>query len=112
LLARRLEGDAMLAGLFRFNIRVMTRYENQYLVDLVWTEGKVVVEVDGYQFHSDRHAFSLDRRRDYELTVSGYLVLRLPHDEIIEDVVLAVEKIRDLVRFRRSNAPMISEIQP
>ena len=112
LLARRLTDDATLAGLFRFNIRVKTRYENQYLVDLVWTEGKVVVEVDGYEFHSDRHAFSLDRRRDYELTVSGYLVLRLPHDEIIEDVVLAVEKIRDVVQFRRSNAPTMSEIQP
>ena len=75
LLAKRLANDAMLSGLFQFNIRVTTKHENQYLVDLVWIEGKVVVEVDGYEFHSDRHAFSLDRRRDYELTVSGYLVL-------------------------------------
>lgn len=109
LLARRLTDDATLAGLFQFNIRVKTRHENQYLVDLVWTEGRVVVEVDGYEFHSDRHAFSLDRRRDYELTVSGYLVLRLPHDEVIEDVGLAVEKIRDVVNFRRSNAPLVGE---
>jgi very-short-patch-repair endonuclease len=105
LLARSLTDDAMLAGLFRFNIRVETRCETRYLVDLVWTEGKVVVEVDGYEFHSDRRAFSLDRRRDYELLVSGYVVLRLPHDEIIEDVELAVEKIREVVKFRRSNAP-------
>jgi len=105
-LASRLRDDAMLGGLFRFNIRVETRFENQYLVDLVWTDGKVVVEVDGYQFHSDRHAFSLDRRRDYELMVSGYLVLRLPHDEIIEDVESAVEKIRDMVEFRRLNPPL------
>jgi very-short-patch-repair endonuclease len=109
LLARRLTDDAMLAGLFRFNIQVRTQYENQYLVDLVWTEGKVVVEVDGYEFHSDRRAFSLDRRRDYELVVSGYLVLRLPHDEIVEDVDLAVEKIRDVVKFRRSNDPLTCE---
>ena len=57
MLAKRLEADEMLAGLFRFNIRVPTRNGNQFLVDLVWTEGKVIVEVDGYEFHSDRGAF-------------------------------------------------------
>jgi len=100
LLAKRLANDAMLSGLFQFNIRVTTKNENRYLVDLVWIDGRIVVEVDGYQFHSDRQAFSLDRRRDYELLISGYLVLRLPHDEIIEDAELAVEKIRDVVLFR------------
>ena len=106
LLAKRLAQDDMLAGLFRFNIPVTTRNENRYLVDLVWMEGRVIVEVDGYEFHSDRAAFSLDRRRDFELAISGYLVLRLPHDEVVEDVELAVEKVRDMVRFRRtSNLP-------
>jgi very-short-patch-repair endonuclease len=62
----------------------------------------VIVEVDGYEHHSNRFAFSNDRRRDYELTVSDYLVLRLPHDEVIQDVGIAIEKIRDLVQFRRS----------
>ena len=41
MLAKRLEEDEMLAGLFRFNIRVVTRNGNKYLVDLVWTEGKI-----------------------------------------------------------------------
>ncbi len=72
-------------------------------MDLLWTAGKVVVEVDGYQHHGHRQAFSADRRRDYELTVSGYLVLRLPHDEVLDDVELAVEKIRDMVRFRQAH---------
>lgn len=109
LLAKRLDQDETLAGLFRFNIPVTTENENRYLVDLVWTEGKVIVEVDGYEFHSDRRAFSLDRRRDYELTISGYVVLRLPQDEVVEDVELAVEKIWDVVRFRREAGPPRSE---
>ena len=50
--------------------------------------------------------------RDYELTISGYLVLRLPHDEVIEDVELAVEKIRDVVQFRRTSSSPRSENQP
>jgi very-short-patch-repair endonuclease len=103
MLAKRLEKDGMLAGLFQFNIRVETRYGNQFLVDLVWTAGKLVVEVDGFEFHSDRGAFSRDRRRDFELIISGYLVLRLPQDEVVEDVELAIEKIRDVVQHRRSS---------
>ncbi len=112
LLAKRLARDEMLGGLFEFNIPLTTRHGNRYLVDLVWTEGKVIVEVDGYEFHSDRAAFSLDRRRDYELTISGYVVLRLPHDELVEDVELAAEKIRDVVRFRQtSNLPRAENSQ-
>ncbi len=103
MLAKRLAQDEMLTGLFKFNIRVPTLRGNQYLVDLLWTDGRLVVEVDGYEFHSDRVAFSGDRRRDYDLMISGYLVLRLPQDEVVEDVELAVEKIRDLVIFRRAS---------
>jgi very-short-patch-repair endonuclease len=102
----------MLAGLFRFNIRVATRNGNKYLVDLVWTEGKIIIEVDGYEFHSDRGTFSGDRRRDYELIISGYLVIRLPQDEVVEDVGLAVEKIRDVVLFRQaSGLPRSEDLQ-
>ncbi len=112
LLAKHLAQDETLAGLFQFNIRVATRNGNEYLVDLVWTEGKIIIEVDGYEFHCDRVAFSGDRRRDYELVISGYLVLRLPQDEVVEDVGLAVEKIRDVVRFRRSSGLPRSENLP
>jgi very-short-patch-repair endonuclease len=112
LLAKRLANDEMLSRLFQFNIHVTTKHNNRYLVDLVWIDGRIVVEVDGYEFHSDRHAFSLDRRRDYELLISGYLVLRLPHDEIVEDAELAVEKIRDVVLFRRNGNHPESDAQP
>ncbi|APW61680.1 endonuclease domain-containing protein [Paludisphaera borealis] len=101
LLARRLERDENLAGLFRYNVHVETRRGTSPLVDLVWESGKIVVEVDGFYYHSDASAFSRDRRRDYELTTSGYLVLRMPEDEVVGDVELAVEKVRDLVEFRR-----------
>jgi very-short-patch-repair endonuclease len=111
-LAERLAWDELLAGLFAFNVRVRTKFENTFLVDLFWAEGKIVVEVDGYQYHSNRHAFSADRRRDYELTVSGYLVLRLPHAEVVDDVERAVEKIRDMVRFRRSHPLVKGLLEP
>lgn len=101
LLAAYLEGDADLGPLFGFNLPVLTASGRRYLVDLLWADGSVVVEIDGYQIHSTRAAFSLDRHRDYELVTSGYLVLRLPHDEVQEDVQRATDKIRDVVDFRR-----------
>jgi very-short-patch-repair endonuclease len=103
MLASRLERDEQLAGLFRYNVRVETARGTSPLVDLVWEEGKLVVEVDGFYFHSSAEAFARDRNRDYELAISGYLVLRLPGDEVVADVELAVEKIRDMVAFRRGS---------
>jgi very-short-patch-repair endonuclease len=103
LLARHLARDHQLGRLFQFNQRLETIFSNRYLVDLVWADGRVVVEVDGYGWHSAPSAFHTDRQRDYELTVSGYLVLRLPHDLVMEDPERACDRIRDFVKFRRQN---------
>lgn len=46
-------------------------------VDVLWPDAKLVVEVDGYEFHSTRAAFERDRRRDGELQAAGYRVLRV-----------------------------------
>jgi very-short-patch-repair endonuclease len=102
LLAKKLLQDTELASLFFFNQNVETSHGKRYLVDLLWLGGKVVVEVDGYRNHGNSFAFVEDRHRDYELLISGYVVLRLPHDEVVNDVEIVVEKIRDVVRFRRS----------
>lgn len=102
LLWKTLQSDAELAGLFQCNQWAETVCDTTHLVDFVSRAGTLVVEVDGYRWHSSRHAFAHDRRRDYELTVSGYAVMRLPHDEIVSDVAEAVERIRRLVRTRIS----------
>ena len=100
-LAQALGSDPALGGLFRFNQSVRTMQGHRYTVDLLWPEGKVAVEVDGYRWHSDPWAFRHDRQRDFEMLVSGYLTLRLPHTEVMSDVATAVEKIRDVVVLRR-----------
>lgn len=102
ILARLLANDSELYGLFQFNQPVETTRGPRYLVDLIWPAGKVVVEVDGFRHHSSQQSFSADRRRDYELLISGIVVLRLPHDEVIDDPEVAIEKIRDVVRWRKS----------
>jgi very-short-patch-repair endonuclease len=46
-------------------------------VDFRWPEHRLVVEVDGYAFHSHRRAFERDRARDAALAAEGYTVIRI-----------------------------------
>jgi very-short-patch-repair endonuclease len=46
-------------------------------VDFLWRAQRLVVEVDGYAFHSTRAAFERDRRRDAGLQAAGFRVLRI-----------------------------------
>jgi very-short-patch-repair endonuclease len=101
-LSKMLQEDAELAPLFCFNQCIDTVRGSRPKVDLVWIDGRLVVELDGYPDHTTRRAFIGDRHRDYELALSGYTVLRLANDEVVQDFGRAIEKIRDLVRLRRS----------
>jgi very-short-patch-repair endonuclease len=100
-LAKALARDRELGLLFSFNQFVETVHGQRPKVDLVWTAGRLVVELDGYGDHGTRRAFMHDRHRDYELTLTGYTVLRLANDEIAQDIEKAIEKIRDLVQLCR-----------
>jgi very-short-patch-repair endonuclease len=103
-LAKMLAGDLELAPLFGFNQIIKTVRGSRPRVDLVWTEGRLVVELDGYPDHSSLRSFIQDRHRDYELALSGYTVLRLANNEIAQDMEKAIEKIRDMVRVCRARA--------
>jgi hypothetical protein len=107
-LAKAIGADAELGPLFGFNQFIDTIHGSRPKVDLLWTKGRLVVELDGYGSHGNRTAFMYDRHRDYELTLSGYTVLRLANDEVVQDVEKAIEKIRDLVNLCRTRA--VSEV--
>jgi very-short-patch-repair endonuclease len=51
-------------------------------VDLLWAEQRLIVEVDGFAFHSTRQAFERDRLRDAELQAAGYRVMRVTWRQI------------------------------
>ncbi|MFF2277803.1 endonuclease domain-containing protein [Agromyces sp. NPDC058126] len=46
---------------------------------------RLVVEVDGARFHSGVAEFENDRRRDFELAMRGYRVLRLSYRMVMEE---------------------------
>ena len=69
-------------------------------VDLLWRDGKIVVELDGPEHERDPN-YGADRHRDYELLVAGYLVLRLTNAEIELDLSRSLDKVRRVVNLRR-----------
>lgn len=98
-LAKALQHDTELGELFGFNQYVVTKSGQRYLVDLLWQDGRLVVEVDSYTYHSTAIAFAADRERDYQLLISGYRVLRITHDEAIGDTQAVIVKIHQLVQL-------------
>jgi very-short-patch-repair endonuclease len=58
-----------------------------YEVDFFWRSQRLVVEVDGFAFHSSSQAFKRDRRRDAALLVKGVRVLRITWDQLVQEPV-------------------------
>jgi very-short-patch-repair endonuclease len=64
-----------------------------YLADFAWRERRLVVEVDGYRFHSSRAAFERDRRRDAELNAAGFRVVRITWRQLVEEPVAVIARL-------------------
>jgi very-short-patch-repair endonuclease len=75
-----------------------------YEVDFLWRDRKVIVETDGFRYHSNRSAFERDRARDAHLQSLGFRVLRFTHRQVTQDRSAVVAALRALLR-RRSLAP-------
>jgi len=54
----------------------------EYRVDCLWPDQRLVVELDGYEFHRGRMAFERDARRDNRLKRAGFQVLRFTYDMV------------------------------
>lgn len=62
-------------------------------VNFAWPEARVVLEVDGFAYHSSRRDVRRDRSRANDLVLLGWRVLRFGWEEVVghpERVVLAV----------------------
>lgn len=105
--AAAVQQDSELGPLFACNQTVALGGYGHPRVDLLWRDGRIVVELDGPE-HQDDPNFANDRHRDYELLVAGYLVLRITNHQVATDLQAAVEKIRAVVRFRQSTINMQS----
>jgi very-short-patch-repair endonuclease len=58
--------------------------------DVLWRDQALVVEVDGYAFHSTRAAFERDRRRDAVLKAHGIDVIRVSWTQVTDEPIALV----------------------
>jgi very-short-patch-repair endonuclease len=84
---------------WRFNAAVHDSEGRIGDVDAVHEGTKIVVELDGQQFHGpDR--FQSDRTRDQRLAAAGYVVLRFTWDDLIKRPDDVIERIRRTMSHR------------
>ncbi len=71
-------------------------------VDLAWPAQRLIVEVDGYEFHGTRSAFERDRRRDADLLAQGWRVIRLTSRRIVDEPEAVISLLAGALAQRTS----------
>lgn len=65
--------------------------------DFVWLDERLVVEVDGYAYHSSRAAKRRDHRRDRQLTGRGWRPVRFTYEDVALEPTQAMEELAELL---------------
>lgn len=116
----RTPGAAKLRAILRGDIRVtLSELERRFLavlreqglplprtnkmatgrrVDCRWPEHRVTVELDSYRYHSSRHAWEQDRRREREARARGDEFRRYTYGDVTERPRLMLAELEALIR--------------
>lgn len=65
--------------------------------DFVWRDRRLVIEVDGYAFHSSKQAIARDKKRDRELTAALWRPARFTYEEVAFEPAATAAELRDLL---------------
>jgi hypothetical protein len=71
-----------------------------HIVDALFPEHRLIVELDGWEFHSDREAFETDRNRDADTLEAGYGTLRVTWDRLHDREDAEAARMRNTLRRR------------
>jgi len=69
-----------------------------YSADFLWRKHDLIAETDGRDTHTTRRAFEHDRRRDQQLMLAGYRVVRFPRRQVFEDPASVHATLRGLLQ--------------
>jgi very-short-patch-repair endonuclease len=72
----------------------------RYEVDLVWREQRLIVEIDGFEFHGSRRSFEADRARDAALQAAGWRVMRVTWRQITQTAAAVVARLAAALAVR------------
>ncbi|WP_236673645.1 DUF559 domain-containing protein [Comamonas sp. JC664] len=98
----RLQEHAGTKGLFVLNGRVNPGKGARALeVDLLCTELRLAVEIDGYFHFRNPDGFRRDRRKDVALQCAGFWVVRFLADDVVARLEEILETLDTLIATRR-----------
>ncbi|MFV0405968.1 MAG: DUF559 domain-containing protein [Propioniciclava sp.] len=70
----------------------------KHLIDCLWEELKVMIELDGHSYHRDPATQTKDAQRDRKHTLMGYQISRFTWQEFKQDRDLVIEQAIALLR--------------
>lgn len=71
--------------------------------DFLWRRERMVVEVNGYAYHSDKRAFERDRERDATLVADGYAVIRVTWRKLVSNPEAVIARIAAALAVRSAD---------
>ncbi len=83
---------------------VTNTYLLGYELDVLYPRERVIVEIDGYEFHSDRDSFERDRKRDVVMLAADVVTVRLTRDRMHQEPVQEAGRLRAILAARRKAA--------
>ena len=78
---------------------------SRYRVDFILKDARLIIELDGHQYHSSPEQLESDAIRQRYLTRAGYSVIRFTGREINRDAAGCVEDVRKIYEERMQRAP-------
>jgi hypothetical protein len=69
--------------------------------DMLFVGERVIVELDGWDFHRDKYAFEDDRDRDAELLAAGFVTVRITWKRLIESPEREARRLHAILESRR-----------
>lgn len=79
----------------------VTVHDHTYRLDyeIVGDTYRIVVELDGFEFHSARSAFTYDRMRQNDLAATSRLVIRFSYDAVRLDTARCVDQLQAVLKL-------------
>jgi very-short-patch-repair endonuclease len=71
-----------------------------YEVDALFAAHKVIVELDGYEYHRGRRSFERDRERDAALLAAGYVTIRITWERLTTQPEREAARLRQILTSR------------
>lgn len=82
-----------------------TEKHHRYRVDFLLKDARLIIELDGHDYHSTKEQLAKDASRQRYLIRAGYTVMRFTGSEIFKDVQACVREVKQLYTELMQRAP-------